>query len=1012
MHTTTDHASRVDEEAPAGDPSAASTESIELIRERIDREADLYHWTDEQRAAEVRAATESEIGMLGTETSFDESALRPVLCASALPCFGGEKGVFRAPFVLYGDFSLGEIRREVWHDHFTPEHGLPIVGAPFPSQSRVAEIVWRESEVETKIAGRRHTEWINVSEATLTVLQYPPKSHCRFCQITGKLLTQAERVAIKIPSSYLVPCYPCGWLLSNQDFAHWIPNTNVESPGINPNSDLAQFFRGSFYVGVDVKHEGDVPESLSHHPLGPLSAVSDPNDVSFRSDQKPGAPGDDADMVKRPNPEPGSDLGTGLVSPAALRQTANTTTGVTSTQTDRHGECRITLRLGRAQNGRHELVVRVVEARGLKPADLNGLSDPYCEVALCDDDANHIRGTRKERTRTISKTLRPYFNECFRLGKDLSTKLHVASSCLRLRIFDYDKWTADDQLGSAVINLWMYNLSEIHPIEIWVPLARASSGWLSSLTSEGNFVGHQINTQKRQAIGKIETMLNEVGEKWAWSIVADPDMPSSIRSIMNSTIKAIWFEVEVVLMTILKGLAHVGAVSNYQTNSHQQAVTLDGSVCPFSCAHLCGITIVRDFIAWFRYNNYPADKDIWGQIKNPWWILFRVIGLYPTTQSPYFLLKFLIMERHDDYMLLNFVNEFKGLQLMTGLVQTLLGLVEMCACLLRTTISEDLDEMKVFIAGKAYNHTDGSPGTDAWMVPYEEIELHRCAYVGPGKSKGSSWWAPSWCDLNNGGQVCSTMLPFIDFLLKVFLCWFSIFLLRYSHSFGGKLFLDQRLEGASIDVLDTPDTSDGKRRHIWGVESTGPTGSDNHQPPKDEATSHSARPGWEKESRRRGIVTKYIPKTNLHEVEFKRETGGTHRELLNLSSSDTAFKIVRLPGSSRGLIKTLLTWDIFSLLIIVSSFLGIIIASRVNKGRQIGLNDGMLGEMPQGLWMLRVMLFWARVLYMSFSFPWLILKVPGVVKILTHAQKTGYTREGVCIRHRSPKIPWSDRYKW
>ena len=29
-----------------------------------------------------------------------------------------------------------------------------------------------------------------------------------------------------------------------------------------------------------------------------------------------------------------------------------------------------------------------------------------------------------------------------------------------------------------------------------------------------------------------------------------------------------------------------------------------------------------------------------------------------------------------------------------------------------------------------------------------------------------------------------------------------------------------------------------------------------------------------------------------------------------------------------------------------------------------------------------VELFWARVLYMSFSFPWLILKVPGVVKVL------------------------------
>ena len=53
------------------------------------------------------------------------------------------------------------------------------------------------NEVETKIAGRRHTEWINVSEATLTVLQYPPKSHCRFCQsmLQAPVTTNTGRAA-------------------------------------------------------------------------------------------------------------------------------------------------------------------------------------------------------------------------------------------------------------------------------------------------------------------------------------------------------------------------------------------------------------------------------------------------------------------------------------------------------------------------------------------------------------------------------------------------------------------------------------------------------------------------------------------------------------------------------------------------------------------------------------------------------------------------------------------------
>ena len=331
-------------------------------------------------------------------------------------------------------------------------------------------------------------------------------------------------------------------------------------------------------------------------------------------------------------------------------------------------------------------------------------------------------------------------------------------------------------------------------------------------------------------------------------------MPNEVRKLLGGTIKAVWFEVKVVLMTILKGLAHVGTVSNYQTDSRQQAITLDGSVCPFSCTKYCGLTGslsseyqgynkyfknrslthpqaapprqtrpfyhhpppgFRDFIAWFRYQHYPADKDIWAQLKNGWWWLFRVIALYPSTQSPYFLLKFLIMERHDDFMLLNFVNEFKGLQLMTGLMQTLLGLVDVCSCLLHTTTEDSLESSRIFIPGHAYNNTDGTPGQDAWMVPYKSITLHQCAEIGPGKVEGSSWWAPGPCDIlrSLGGsaeddetayEYCPTAVPFVDFMVKVLLCWFAIYLLKYSHSFGGKLFLDQRLEGHSFVQPATP----------------------------------------------------------------------------------------------------------------------------------------------------------------------------------------------------------------
>ena len=112
-HDPTQHVDEDEESGEGGGGAAADADSIELIKERIEHEADLYHWTDEQRTAEVRAATESQLGVSGKDApDFDEPIPKPIICASFLPCLAEEKGVFRAPFVLYGDFSLGEIRRE------------------------------------------------------------------------------------------------------------------------------------------------------------------------------------------------------------------------------------------------------------------------------------------------------------------------------------------------------------------------------------------------------------------------------------------------------------------------------------------------------------------------------------------------------------------------------------------------------------------------------------------------------------------------------------------------------------------------------------------------------------------------------------------------------------------------------------------------------------------------------------------------------------------------------------
>jgi hypothetical protein len=79
------------------------------------------------------------------------------------------------------------------------------------------------------------------------------------------------------------------------------------------------------------------------------------------------------------------------------------------------------------------LVVRVVEARSLSPADVNGWADPLAEV--------YIGDKRIGKTRHINKTLNPVWNETF--SKSIEDKIDT----IRVEIYDHDTLLSNDFLG-------------------------------------------------------------------------------------------------------------------------------------------------------------------------------------------------------------------------------------------------------------------------------------------------------------------------------------------------------------------------------------------------------------------------------------------------------------------------------------------------------------------------------------------------------------------------------------
>ncbi len=92
---------------------------------------------------------------------------------------------------------------------------------------------------------------------------------------------------------------------------------------------------------------------------------------------------------------------------------------------------------------------QVASAQGVRAADPNGLSDPYCHVSL-----GHIH---KQATRVCPTTLNPNWNETFVFSAE-QVHASVMRHCpfLLFQVYDYDGPLAvDDFLGQVCDGWWV-----------------------------------------------------------------------------------------------------------------------------------------------------------------------------------------------------------------------------------------------------------------------------------------------------------------------------------------------------------------------------------------------------------------------------------------------------------------------------------------------------------------------------------------------------------------------------
>ncbi|KAI8112634.1 hypothetical protein M9434_003955 [Picochlorum sp. BPE23] len=92
---------------------------------------------------------------------------------------------------------------------------------------------------------------------------------------------------------------------------------------------------------------------------------------------------------------------------------------------------------------KRQLYVKIIAAKGVLALDTNNLSDPYCVVSV---------GTDSNTTRVEKKTLAPVWDETFVFDAAcLQSAIDDRLPCLRLDLYDWDHFSADDFMGQVII---------------------------------------------------------------------------------------------------------------------------------------------------------------------------------------------------------------------------------------------------------------------------------------------------------------------------------------------------------------------------------------------------------------------------------------------------------------------------------------------------------------------------------------------------------------------------------
>jgi len=266
--------------------------------------------------------------------------------------------------------------------------------------------------------------------------------------------------------------------------------------------------------------------------------------------------------------------------------------------------------------------------------------------------------------------------------------------------------------------------------------ATAAQAGAAKMNEKSQMIKDEVDLFVKKQVLKMCTKVVDKLPGMAKTAIEDPDMPRCVSRGKDKAVNVLWPDIRAEVM-------------------NEVIVMLDGTPEEVANEDRKGPDCIRAFL---RYHLFPYNRSFWGQLRDPVWLIFKLVSLIPlqgVTPLVFFFV-FLIIDKRDEFQLVSFVLGFKGTMFLSqGVIRSITGFF-------------------------TYLNCASMPALRATEVPENGL-----VYAGP------------TCHENGPGMAGDVMLPLAGFAFQVLLVWLAFILLPWSEEKGAAVV------GKLADVRDS-----------------------------------------------------------------------------------------------------------------------------------------------------------------------------------------------------------------